>query len=85
MLTNTDIELMRARIGEMEMEMARAAEVIGAQTLDMKSLSKGRRKILMELMERMCVVAEGGRPVPLKHYGSKSSPESVRERFPEIV
>jgi hypothetical protein len=68
-----------AREKKLSDELAWIAEGVGAQTLDVAALGKGRKKILRQLVERLCVLSEGGTPPAPFRYSS--TPEKVRDRF----
>lgn len=53
------VQILEGHVERLREAMAYEARVIEAQTLDLKSLSKGRRKILATQVERMRAVALG--------------------------
>ncbi len=79
-------ELLNALADEIERlraEALDAAIIVGAQTLDLKAIGKGRKAILKTLVSRLCDLADGERLPPRRQYPHyyKATTTDTRERF----
>lgn len=65
--------------------VAYLAECVGAQTLDVKAISKGRRESLLRIVNWMLELADGHTPVIVSPGIRRATTDQVRERFPEVT
>lgn len=73
---------MERRIDELVETLTYAAECVAAQTFDLKSLGKGRKARLVNIVNGMLDVADDTGSFR-RSVGKKSSDE-VRDRFPDL-
>lgn len=80
-------EELAQEVQRLRSEMLRAAEVIGAQLFDLKSLSKSRRTIMTQLASDLLTVADGHvvHRNDYSNYHRTRTSQRVRDRFPELA
>ena len=76
-----EVENLRRQVEYLKTALAFEARVIEAQTFDLKSLAKGRRKVLEKSVEAMRYVALGGISHRYFEKGSSNELDNLRKGY----